>query len=67
MHINSLGNNLHEMSNTIFWKKKKKKNKKNILKCPLLKCLLSMLSIKYMYINEYRMLLVFMISVLFTK
>ena len=30
MQIVSLGDNLHEMSNSIFWKKKKKKKKNSV-------------------------------------
>ena len=41
MQIVSIGDNLHEMSNPVFWE-----NKKNISKCHLQKNLFRMLSIK---------------------
>ena len=41
MQIVSNGDNLHEMSNPVFWK-----NKKNISICRLLKILLRVLGIK---------------------
>ena len=45
MQIVSYGDNLYELSNRIFWKKKK--SDKNILKCRLMKFLPSVLSMKY--------------------
>ena len=51
--------NLHEMSMPVFWKKK---NKKNILECCLLKFLPSMLSFKVFIIVINRDLSDFVIS-----